>query len=234
MSFEDFIKDKHIEMKSNEFCEIINKWRIEEGKTIKEHKTLLRDIRKEIKTLESLKLRDQYKFVLVEYVDVKGESRPCYLMSREDILYMGGRESSYVRAKLIEYIGVLESYIEESGQNEEFEYYRKTGKIIRRGLTDEIQRVYGDSDKFIYAKYTNLVYSIVFNKSASEIRLEKGLKKNQALRDNFTSEELDEILEVENKLKSLIDTYEMEGVMLELIFDRAKATINRVYHRIAI
>lgn len=75
MNFEDFIKDKHIEMKSNEFCEIINKLRIEEGKTIKEHKTLLRDIRKEIKTLESLKLRDQYKFVLVEYVDVKGESK---------------------------------------------------------------------------------------------------------------------------------------------------------------
>ena len=66
MSFEDFIKDKHIEMKSNEFCEIINKWRTEEGKPIKEHKTLMRDIRKEIKTLESLELRDQYKFVLVE------------------------------------------------------------------------------------------------------------------------------------------------------------------------
>lgn len=44
MKFEDFIKDKHIEMKS----------------------------------LESLKLRDQYKFVLVEYVDVKGESKVRY------------------------------------------------------------------------------------------------------------------------------------------------------------
>lgn len=41
MNFEDFIKDKYIEMK----------------------------------TLESLKLRDQYKFVLVEYVDAKGESK---------------------------------------------------------------------------------------------------------------------------------------------------------------
>ena len=54
------------------------------------------------------------------------------------------------------------------------------------------------------------------------------------LRDNFTSDELDEILEVENKLKSLIETYNMEEVRLDMIFDRAKITILRVYHRIAI
>jgi len=74
----------------------------------------------------------------------------------------------------------------------------------------------------------------VFNKSANELKLEKGLKKSQKLRDNFTSDELDEILEVENKLKSLIETYNMEEVRLDMIFDRAKITILRVYHRIAI
>ena len=147
---------------------------------------------------------------------------------------MSTKESSYVRAKVIDYIRTLETYIEESGQSEEFKYYRKTGKIIRRGLTDTIKNVYGNTDKLIYAKYTNLVYNIVFNKSASEIRLGKGLKKNQALRDNFTSEELDKILEVENKLKSLIETYDMEGICLDLIYERAKGTILRVYHKIAI
>lgn len=232
--FEQFINNKEIEMKSNKFCDIINEWRAKEGKSTKVHKTFMRDIRKELKTLESLGLRDQYKFVPVEYKDTKGELRPCYLMSREDLLYMGGRESAYVRAKVIEYINILETYIEESGQSEEFKYYRKTGKVIRRNLTDTIQKVYGDSDKFIYAKYTNLVYNVVFNKSANELKLEKGLKKSQKLRDNFTSDELDKILEVENKLKSLIETYDMEEVRLDMIFDRAKSTILRVYHRIAI
>lgn len=234
MNFEDFIKDKHIEMKSNELNDLLNGWRAEEGKGKVRHNNFKSKIETELKTLQSLNHKGVLNFKQSSYLDSQGKSQPCYLLNRDAILLIASKESTYVRAKLIDYIHTLESYIEESGQSEEFKYYRKTGKIIRRGLTDEIQRVYGDSDKFIYAKYTNLVYSIVFNKSASEIRLEKGLKKNQALRDNFTSEELDEILEVENKLKSLIDTYEMEGVMLELIFDRAKATISRVYHRIAI
>lgn len=234
MNFEDFINDKNIEMKSVDLIDKINQWRLEEGKTIKEHKTFMRDIRNELKVLESLGLRDKYKFVPIEYKDERERMKPCYLMNREDILHMCGKESTYVRAKIIEYINTLESYIEESGQSEEFKYYRRTGKIIRRGLTDSIKNVYGNGDKFIYAKYTNLVYNIVFDKSASEIRLEKGLKKNQALRDNFTSEELDEILEVENKLKSLIEVYEMEGVSLDLIYERAKSTILRVYHKVAI
>jgi len=120
-----------------------------------------------------------YKFVQSTYINEQNKEQPCYLLGKQDILQMGAKESTYVRAKIIEYINVLESYIEESGQSEEFKYYRRTGKIIRRGLTDEI-------------------------------------------------------LKVENQLKSLIMTYNMEGIMLELIFDRAKATINRVYHRVAI
>jgi hypothetical protein len=234
MNFEDFIIDKNIEMKSNELNELLNTWRTEEGKKSKEHKEFMRDIRKEMKLLESLGFEVGGKFPPTTYIDKQGKERGCYLLNKEGILQMSTKESAYVRAKVIDYIRTLETYIEESGQSEEFKYYRRTGKIIRRGLTDAIKKVYGNTDKFIYAKYTNLVYTIVFDKSASEIRLGKGLKKNQALRDNFTSEELDEILEVENKLKSLIEVYEMEGVCLDLIYERAKNTILRVYHKIAI
>lgn len=234
MNFEDFINDKNIEMKSNELNELLNNWRVEEGKKSKEHKEFMRDIRKEMKLLKSLGFEVSGNFPPTTYIDKQGKERDCYLLNKEGILQMSTKESSYVRAKVIDYIRTLETYIEESGQSEEFKYYRKTGKIIRRGLTDTIKNVYGNTDKLIYAKYTNLVYNIVFDKSASEIRLGKGLKKNQALRDNFASEELDEILEVENKLKSLIETYDMEGVCLDLIYERAKSTILRVYHKIAI
>lgn len=232
--FEQFINNKEIEMKSNELNDLLNGWRVNENKRPKAHKEFMRDIRKEMKALESVGIEVGGFFPPTKYKDEQGKDRDCYLLNKTSILQMATKESAYVRAKVIEYINILETYIEESGQSEEFKYYRQTGKIIRRGLTDTIQKVYGNSDKFIYAKYTNLVYNVVFNKTANELKLEKGLKKSQKLRDNFTSDELDEILEVENKLKSLIETYEMEDVRLDMIFDRAKSTILRVYHIMAI
>ena len=235
MNFEDFINDKNIEMNHVELCNLINKLRKDEGnrKELRQ-RDLITKIRKELETLKSLDLEGVRNFSQSYFEDSQGKKHETYIMNKDGILLIASKESTYVRAKIIEYINTLETYIEETGQSEEFKYYRRTGKIIRRGLTDTIKNVYGNTDKFIYAKYTNLVYNIVFDKSASEIRLGKGLKKNQALRDNFTSEELDKILEVENKLKSLIETYDMEGVCLDLIYERAKGTILRVYHKIAI
>lgn len=231
MEFERFINNKEVEMKSNDVLEMINKWREEEGKSTKKHLTFMRDIRNELEELELLGLRGGYKFVSAEYKDKQGKIRPCYLMNKQDILQMGAKESTYVRAKLIEYINILETYIEESGQSEEFKYYRKTGKIIRRGLTDTIKEVYNNPDGIIYARYTNLVYNILFDKSAKEIKEDKGLKKSDKLRDNFTQEELDEILKLENKMKSIIEVSEMEGVMLDRIFDRVESIIRKVYHK---
>ena len=57
------------------------------------------------------------------------------------------------------------------------------------------------------------------------------LKKSDKLRDNFTQEELDEILKLENKMKSIIEVSEMEGIILDRIFDRVESTIRRVYHK---
>lgn len=238
--FEQFINNKEIEIKSNELNDLLNGWRKEEGKSEVRHNNFKAKIEKEIKTLKSLNCNTNQEkegllnFKQSTYINSQNKKQPCYILNRDAILLIATKESTYVRMKLIEYIHILETYIEESGQSEEFKYYRQTGKIIRRGLTDTIQKVYGNSDKFIYAKYTNLVYNVVFNKTANELKLEKGLKKSQKLRDNFTSDELDEILEVENKLKSLIETYEMEDVRLDMIFDRAKSTILRVYHIMAI
>jgi len=52
MNFEDFIIDKHIEMKSNELNDLLNGWRAEEGKPTRGHNTFMRSIRKELKDLE--------------------------------------------------------------------------------------------------------------------------------------------------------------------------------------
>lgn len=54
MSFEDFIKDKHIEMKSNELNDLLNGWRAEEGKGKVRHNNFKSKIETELKTLQSL------------------------------------------------------------------------------------------------------------------------------------------------------------------------------------
>lgn len=142
MNFENFINNKHIEMKSNELNDLLNQWRKEEGKKEKVHKEFMRDIRKEMNALESLGFEVGGKFPPTTYINKQEKERSCYLLNKEAILQMSTKESTYARAKVIEYINILETYIEESGQSEEFKYYRRTGKIIRRNLTDTIQRVY--------------------------------------------------------------------------------------------
>ena len=106
---------KDLEMTSLEVNDILNKFREEEGKSIKEHKTFMRDLRKEIQILENTDLFNEYKFVLVEkgYKDKKGEWRPYYILDRNALLLILNRESTIVRAKTIKYINALENRITE-------------------------------------------------------------------------------------------------------------------------
>lgn len=221
--FEKFINDKEIEMKSNEFCIIINKWRSEEGdrKELK-HKSLMSSMRTELNALQSHGLWGGQNILPAKYKDKQGKERDCYLMNRDWILQMGAKESTYVRAKLVEYINVLESYIEETGQEEAFRIYRKNGKIIRRGLTDMIKLVYNNPEGIIYAKFTNLVYDITFGMSAKQLKDLKGLNKNQALRDYFTPDELDRILTLEDTIGAYLKLLSINEVSPCVMYNKVE------------
>lgn len=105
----DKIKMNHVEL-----CELINKLRKEEGGRKEIDKSdLLKKIRKEVKTMESLGLDTEGNFSVSEYKDKSGKSNPTYLMNRDGILQMASSESVYVRAKIIEYINALENKIKE-------------------------------------------------------------------------------------------------------------------------
>ena len=93
-------------IKSMELLEIINHFRQEEEKTIKEHKTLMRDIRKEIENLNNAGI-NQNNFVPVEYIDLKGENRPCFELDEEGMLIILNKESTLVRYKTVQYIKQL-------------------------------------------------------------------------------------------------------------------------------
>lgn len=66
--------------------------------TGKAHKNVMQAIRK----MESAWLKvNELKFQLVEYVDQKGESRPCYSLTKEECLYIATKFNDEARAKLV-------------------------------------------------------------------------------------------------------------------------------------
>lgn len=93
---------------SVELTQLINQFRKEEGnETEKQHKELLRDIRKEIESLESVGIA-QSNFALGSYIDKQNQQRPCYSLNKAGVLQMLNKESAVVRFKTTQYIEKLE------------------------------------------------------------------------------------------------------------------------------
>lgn len=101
-----------VTMTSVEVVELINQFRAIEGKSALQHYHFMRDIRKELDTLELLGLGVQSKFGLYSYTAENGKTNPCFKMNRDAILLMLNKESTLVRAKTIEYINALENKIQ--------------------------------------------------------------------------------------------------------------------------
>ena len=100
-----------VEITSVELTQLINQFRAEEGnETVKEHKTIMRDIRSEIESLERVGI-NQNNFVPVTYTDKKGEERPCYKLNKAAVLQMLNKESALVRYKTVQYIERLEKQV---------------------------------------------------------------------------------------------------------------------------
>lgn len=104
--------NKNETIKSNELVDIINQFReMEGGKAELQHYDFYKKIKKEAETLKQLGLGNDGNFSLVDYVDAKGEKRPCFELTRDGMLQMLNSESVLVRHKTIEYINVLEEKV---------------------------------------------------------------------------------------------------------------------------
>lgn len=64
----------------------------------REHKDVMRSIRNMEPAWEKINGR---KFALVEYKDAKGESRPCYSLTKTECLYIATKFNDEARAKLV-------------------------------------------------------------------------------------------------------------------------------------
>lgn len=81
---------KEVRIKSTELVELVNEFRELEGEMTGRkvanlrHNDFMAKIRKELQVLEVLNSSNERNISLVEYVDAKGESRPCYSLSKND------------------------------------------------------------------------------------------------------------------------------------------------------
>lgn len=83
---------------------------------------------------------------------------------------------------------------------------REISKRERRLLTDSIQDFYRGTLKagFEYSTFTNLVYKVLFDASAKQLREMYELGKSDPIRDAFTTEDLRKVVNVERTISALI------------------------------
>ena len=113
-SFKVMESNQEATMTSLEVVDLINKFRVEEGNEIvKEHKDFMKSIRNEIASLEKAGIINGGNFSLVNYIDAKGEERPCYQMNKAGIMQMLNKESALVRYKTQQYIEALENKLKQ-------------------------------------------------------------------------------------------------------------------------
>ncbi|NFH80315.1 hypothetical protein FDA09_10370 [Clostridium botulinum] len=113
----EVLNQKDLTIKSTKLVEIINEFRKVESEARGEkyielqHYDFMKKIKKEIKTLESLGLCNEGNISVVEYIDKKGEKRPCFELNASGMRMMLNAESTLVRYKTEEYISNLEDNI---------------------------------------------------------------------------------------------------------------------------
>lgn len=137
-----------------------------------------------------------------------GRPRTDYIlqmdMAKEVAMVENNERGKQVRRYFIE---VEKRYREMKAQEQKRIIQREAGKVVRNMLTDTIKERIPDSPNkhFMYPNYTRLIYKILFNKTVSELRAERGLSKKDNLREHFNADELKEIQALENTVTGLIN-----------------------------
>ena len=152
---ENFITERGTILSTN-LVTIINEFRKVESETNEnkkfielKHKSLMEKIRKEDETLKTLGLNNEQNFLLVEYIDKKGEKRPCYELNRDGMIIILNSESAIVRYYTMEYIKRLEGKLKQV--TKEVKHYEKK-KIFNN---DSPLLMVGKKNDTIYNNFKN-------------------------------------------------------------------------------
>lgn len=142
--------------------------------TGKNHKEVLRDIRKTIKALEDevtgADLRSRFKSTA--YEDSQGIKRPMYSLSMRAALHMMAGYSDEVRDK------VIGRCVELYRENKELQARIEAGSLASRlfkPMADAVAQLYGPSIKpYHYSNEADMVNKLVFGKRSREFKKAHG------------------------------------------------------------
>lgn len=167
----------------------------------KRHADVLRDIEK----LDCSAEFTERNFALSYYKDSSGKSNKMYYITRDGftILVMGytGEKAMRFKEAYIRQFNAMEKAL--IGKMKE----REKGIAVRQALTKAIQqsseneRMHGHA----YSTYTDIVYKVVFGKTAKQLREEYGITKKDNLRDYFNADEISKVQSVEMIVSGLVN-----------------------------
>ena len=91
---------------------------------------------------------------------------------------------------------------------------RKFGIGIRKELTDTIKKVLNPAPKdgWIYAKYTNLVYKVLFGMECKQYKLTRGLTDKDSLRDDMKEKGEGNLLDLISKAEDFMGNLLMSKI----------------------
>ena len=165
-----------------------------------------------IKELCSAENSAQSFFYETTYKDASGKANKEYLMNRDgfSLLVMGftGEKALKWKLKYINAFNEMELTLKRIyEERKQWEIERAKGVLVRHILTDTIKNVLPESPHkiFAYPNYTNLIYKILFGKTAQELKAEFKTQKAESVRDFFTKDELAEVENLERLTAGLIN-----------------------------
>ncbi len=126
------------------------------------------------------------------------------------------------------FIGCEQALVKLEKERHKTEVERAKGIAVRQALTKAIQqsneneRMHGHA----YSTYTDLIYKLLFNKNAKQLREEYGITKKENLRDYFSEEELKQVQSKERLISGLIDCGWGYTEIKNFIFDRSTIKIS--------
>lgn len=109
---------------------------------------------------------------------------------------------------------------------------RKFGITVRKELTDTIKNVINPApyDGWIYGKYTNIVYKVLFGMECKEYKYSRGLEDKDSLRDDMREKGEGKLLDLIAKAEDFLGSLIMAGItdysMLEGLITRWYTQLN--------